>query len=329
MSKAEKLYISRPVSNIAAKSGNASSGDMAVATTADDIKEFIDKASRPIRARQARNRPDMVCLYEIGKFEHLLERLGFVFYDNQQRRRDAHVAIETCLRPLLVQQKSSDEATHLAKLHDLVEQRELVYSAKPAGEGKQAEAATGDENKSLALIKLHKVGNAILVPDGISIVGAKASEVIAEAKVVKAPGASWGLNGLNCLSKEVAQKDCVINSLDGDERSQLIKHYEAELKQAGDAKTIVLEIINDSKEHWKAAYEAAKRVRQASKAQKSVMLVPLPEVFEQNPGHRRKQRIDKQAVLQGIQQAIEPSSQGAPRTSGKRDPYACLDDVWD
>lgn len=211
-------------------------------------------------------------------------------------------------------------------MHDLVEQRGLVHSARPAGGSKQAKAATGDENESLELIKSDKVGNAILVPDGISIVGVKASEVIAEARVVKAPGTSRGLNG---LSKEIAQEDCLINPFDGNNSSELIKHYKKQLEKAGDAKTIVLEIINDSGEHWKAAYQAAKKVRGASKAKKSIMLVPLPEVFEHNPGHGRKKKSDKQAVLLEIQKILNQPSQDEPRTAGQQDPYACLDDVWD
>lgn len=272
----------------------------------------------------------MICLYQMGHLEHLLEKLGFVFYDNQQRRRDAHVAIETKLRPLLAEQESADNAVCLEKLHALVERRELTGPTKQAAKCVKTQLATTRENKRLELVKSSTVGNAILVPDGISIVKAKASDVIADSVVCAAnftPGLhmhAFGLTGEQ-------QDDGLANQVEAQNRTTLSKHIEDQLQEDASAKLIVFEMKNEKDKekdlmNWMAAYDAAKKVRIASGGKKSIMLIPSAEVFKQNSGDGSAREIDKEEALQEIQNLLNKANQQQTKNPITNNPYACLDE---
>lgn len=331
MSHAEKLYFSRPISNKAAGTGgDFNDNQVAAIQPAEDIKQFVDSATRPIRTRQSRSRPDMICLYQMGHFEHLLEKLGFVFYDNQQRRRDAHLAIETCIRPLFVEEKFSSEKANLEKLHALVEQRELTGFITSSASEIETQATTTHQNKRLELSRSRTVGNAVLVPDGISIVAAKASDVIAE-RIIRAADFMPGLGTKNLFSTKVEQEDGLSKEVETNYIDTLSSHIKRQLEDASDAKLIIFEMKNESDhdtevKNWKAAYDAAKKVRQASGGKKSIMLIPSPEVFERNWEDGSTRNFDTEAVLQEIQNLLNQANQQQIKTPFKKNPYTCLDE---
>lgn len=331
MSHVEKLYFSRPISNKAAGTGgNFDDNRMATIHSEEDIKQFVDSATRPIRARQSTSRPDMICLYQIGHFEHLLEKLGFVFYDNQQRRRDAHFAIETCIRPRLDQEESGDNAARLEKVHALVEQRGLTCSPSPSANKMKTQIATTHQNKGLELSTSHTVGNSILVPNGISIVEAKASDVIAE-RIVRAAHFTPGLNMQILSLTKVEQEDGLSSNVDDHDIAMLSNHIKEQLEEADDANLIVFEMTDENDQgkevkNWKAAYDAAKKVRQASGGKKSIMLVPSAKVFEPDSGNGSCGKTTQGTALEEIRNLLNQSNKKQHKLSNPSNPYACLDE---
>lgn len=331
MNHIEKLYLPKSASSCAGEGKSGSIDDTFVTTTPyEEISKFASDATRPIRSRQSKSQPDMICLYQIGHFEHLLEKLGFVFYDNQQRRRDAHVVIETKLRPLLAKEESADKAACLEKLHTLVEQRELTGPTKQAAEGVKTQVATKREDNRLELVESRTVGNAILVPDGISIVKAKACDVIAD-KVIRAANFTPHLNVPNFSLIREQQDDDPGEQAEDQYISTLSKYMEQELEKDTGAKLIVFEMKNENDDanefkNWKAAYKAAKKVRQVSVGKKSIMLIPSAEVFERSSGDASIKEIDKKAALQVIQNLLNQANQPQIETTIEGNPYVCLDE---
>lgn len=322
MSHTEKMYFKKSISNNAVVNGSNFDDTIRPADPSDkEIEEFAASATRSIRARQSRSRPDMICLYQIGHFEHLLEKLGFIFYDNQQRRRDAHLAIAIYIRPRLDSGNLRNRACQLEKLHALVEQRAFDCSTVPAAEDLKNQAPTTHKTTSLEWTTSRKVGNAILIPDGISIAGEKASDVIAE-KIVKGASFTPGL---------VMQTTFPADEEDASPGSRVDDHYidtlsrqiQEQLEEAADAKLIVFEMKNENDEeteikNWKAAYKAAKQVRKASGGKKSIMLVPSAEVFNRN--------FDNKKILQEMQDLLNQPDQKQANTLTERNPYAFLDE---
>ncbi|HEX8887258.1 MAG TPA: hypothetical protein VF797_22470 [Noviherbaspirillum sp.] len=332
MKDIEKLYFSNPISNCANGNGSNFDEDAINAVTPDQkIDDFVKSATRPLRARQSRSRPGMVCVYQIGHFEHLLEKLGFVFYDNQQRRREAHLAIETCIRPLLDQANPGDKAVRLDKLHALVEQKAFNCAIVAANQYLKNQAPTAHKTNTLELTTSRTVGNAILVPDGISIVGAKASDVIAD-RVVRAADFTQGLDTQYFFSRSEQQDDSPGNQAEEHYITTLSKHIEAQLEENAGAKLIVFEMKYENDEekelkNWKAAYDAAKKVRTASGGMKSIMLVPSSaEVFKRNLGDGSASEVDKKEVLQEIQKLLNEANQQQTKNPVTSNPYACLDE---
>lgn len=333
MSDTKKLYFSN--SGWVGAVGNASnSGDSAITAIqpGTDISEFADSATRPVRVRQSRSRPDMLCLYQVGHFEHLLEKLGFVFYNNQQRRRDAHFAIETCIRPLVDLENSVDKTARLGKLHALVEQRTFHCSTVPPANHTEYQAPTTHETKGLAFITSRKVGDAILIPNGVSIAAEKASDVIAQ-KIVRVRYDMLGPGQQARSPVSLCRRDALSGHDDDDhDINALSERIQRQLEEAADASLIVLEIKNENDavtelKTWEAAYRAAEKVRQDSDGKKSIMLVPSAETFEPKSWDGSIRKTSKEEALQGIQQSLNQSDRTQSKPSTKDNPYACLDEL--
>jgi hypothetical protein len=265
MSTAEKLYF-KSVPSITTAPANASSGDISALTLSQDIRSFVDNATRPIRARQSQSRPDMICLYQVGRLEYLLEKLGFFLYDKQQRRRDAHIAVETFVRPLLDEGNPSQNAAQINKLHERVKQKEFTASARPQQSTMQASASTRRPQSALEFAKRPTVGGAILVPDGVSILWAKPSDVIAEAKIVRTLGTGSGKHDKLVRPVETEQLGLIPSPL-GDGEANLVDYYTKCLGQVQNS-TVVLELVADEEKHWNAAYSAAINIRRKSQSKK-------------------------------------------------------------
>ncbi|WP_194714888.1 hypothetical protein [Noviherbaspirillum soli] len=316
MRTAEKLYF-KSVPSIAAAPENASSGDMPALTLPEDISSFVDNATRPIRTRQSRCRPDMICLYQVGRFEYLLEKLGFFLYDIQQRRRDAHIAVETFVRPLLDEGNPSRNAAQISKLHERVKQKKFTASARSQRSTMHASARTRQPQSAPEFAKTRTVGGAVLVPDGVSILWAKSSDVIAEAKIVRTLGTGSDKHDKLVRSVETEQLGLLQNP-PGDGEINLVDYYEKCLGQVQNS-TVVLELVADEKRHWDAAYSAAINIRRKSQSKKSIMLLPPLESFEQALHKGGKQGLSPLNRLQFILDGL--NQQGSNKPLKTRDQY--------
>lgn len=168
------------------------------------------------------------------------------------------------------------------------------------------------------------------MPEGISIVAAKASDVIAD-RVVRAANFTPDLNVPNSSRTREQQDDDPGNQAEDQYICTLSKHIEEQLKEDAGAQLIVFELKNENDEaneakNWKAAYDAAKKVRIASGGKKSIMLIPSAEVFKQNSGDGSAREIDKEAALQEIQNLLNKANQQQTKNPITTNPYACLDE---
>lgn len=324
MSNAGKLYL-KPLRAIATSTAYRSPDNLLVSASSDEITKFINNARRPVRVRQSQSRPNTICLYEMGKFEYFLERLGFFLYDNQQRRRDAHIAIEACVRPLLVEESSRKKAVEINKLHELVRQKKFTASVSPDYSKMQASATGRQSRNSVEFQKQHTVGNAILVPDGVSIVWAKPSDVIAEAKIVRTFGTGSSKHDKVIRPAETDHPHFISNSYN-DGEPDLIQYYEKCLDQVENS-TIVLELVANEKRHWQAAYSVAVDARKKSESEKSIMLLPPLECFEESQNEKGKRTLAPLNRLQSILDGLnEEHDLNKPAKAAVNDIYRCLDE---